>query len=117
MEQAEKLEILAACDFSGWREVRRGQPESSVSMAVLEAFASVTNLVGRIETEAAVERGRLAYNTALAYYDRIPWERMDSSDNDFRWLFNYREKLQEYARRLENFFVRCEREGFTCSRE
>ena len=115
MEYAEKIRLLKEYDFSAWREVERGNEETSIALNVLASFAEVTNLADGIKNENSTNFVRACYQNARGYFDRVKWDELDLLDSDFKWLFDFYNTLKEYGDGLDIFLKKYE-EGFNCSR-
>ena len=118
MNQSEKLALLAQCDFSWWREQDR--PEyvgkkwgevMGIGNAVHGLYGGIDNVVDGVRPQSSMEVVDIAYQFISDCYARIPFERMDRSDIDFRFLFEYREGLERLGEKLHKFKARFEADG------
>lgn len=122
MDLEKKLQILADCDFSAWRKWKRagGKPTESVhgfGDALNGLFGAVYNIVDSIGKDNDVELIYSAYGLLILDYAKVPFDEMDPQDEDFKFLFEYKEMLDELGKRLTIFIDRCHATGFKCSRE
>ncbi len=100
MNHAEKLKLLVQCDFSWHRERKRNSPSYGGEMEFLgfgNAFHGVYSGVGNIADGISPENAIVVASNAFGYmktcYGRIPWNDISEGDEDFRFLFEYREGM------------------------
>src|SRR3989338_10147576 len=124
MDQQKKLEILAACDFSEWRGWERaklaGKDPSEVhgfGQILFGMGGASSYLVGGHVSEESLELLMFGYKCLSDYYATVPFEQMDPTDEDFRFLFDYKERLDEFGRKIETFAERVRANGMKASKD
>ncbi len=114
MDLQRKLELLERADLSQWRKSQRakaaGLPVSGIAGLgnLLLAIAGPVSNLGAGINLGAVERLTEAYKAIRADYETIPFEEMDKEDEDFRFLFEYRHKINELEGKIEAFVAKVE---------
>ena len=124
MNQQRKLEILAAADFSGWRTHERAtrlgqsiEDTNGFGIVLWGMSGAASRLAGGHQSEESLQLLLRGYAVLAAYYATIPWHEMDPHDPDFKFLFDYREKLNELGRKVELFATRTRENGMKASAE
>ncbi|MCX6706770.1 MAG: hypothetical protein NT001_01365 [Candidatus Woesearchaeota archaeon] len=102
MDYARKLEILANADFSEWR---MNWERPSMGMLFCGLRGAMSNLADQYEEQPKemLQMIICAYNNMLIYYSEIPFDELDNNDEDFKFLFNFRDRLDDLGEKLEQF--------------
>src|SRR4030067_3566974 len=124
MDLEEKKAILVACDFSEWRGWERARRQGT-SLSEVHGFGeilfgiggAVSYLADGYESERSVESLTLGYKSLSNYYATIPFDQLDPSDEDFRFLFDYKKRLDEFGRTVDTFVERVRVNGVKASRD
>ena len=118
MDAERKREIITGADFSEASVLSQGK--SGFGQLVAGLKQSMQALL-RCTTDERARRclGNVAscYEDLISYYDSIPFDEMDRDDEDFRFLFEYREKLIEAGKQIQSFLDRVEQNGLRASAE
>ena len=69
------------------------------------------------QSEESLDLVLRAYETLAADYVTIPFGELDPSDTDFRFLFDYKERLDELGRKVEVFVSRTRANGMRASKD
>ncbi len=111
MDCKRKLEILVAADFSEWREwwrAKSGGKEPSTAHGfghMLFGMAGAASLLAQTgcQSEERLQLLISTYQHLVADYATIPFDEMDRSDEDFRFLFDYKAGLEKLGQKVEAF--------------
>lgn len=124
MDTKRKLEILAAADFSEWRKWGRAKQEGKDPSEVHGFGNALVGMAGAASTfadgyqrEKSLEILLYGYRCLSEDYATIPFYEIDPQDPDFRFLFQYRERLNELGQKVEAFATRTQENGMKASRE
>lgn len=121
MKLEEKLKILTDCDFSKWRQVQRKNPVKIKEIDnsfhtqgfgnVLSGIRGALDLLSknplRIEFLKYIKN---SYQFLKECYKRIPFAEIDEKDEDFKFLFDYKDKLNTLGILLNTYFIKFENE-------
>jgi len=110
MDKQRKLEVLADCDFSLWRKIERAK-QAGITPPTKGGFGNM--LFGMSGAVSCVAEN-LSYDEMIGLtldiykmieedYSTVPFDEMDSNDPDFKFLFDYKEKLDELGRKIKAF--------------
>jgi hypothetical protein len=117
MDELEKLEILAACDFSLWRKLERLGVRTAHELITgfshykLRLSDAVNFLSKGMGDDKDFEDSIFCYGSMIMDYDSIPFEDLDKNDPHFSFLFEYRDLLTELGQSLRSFILRYGAEG------
>ena len=124
MDYQKKLEILVAYDFSLWRKIQRAK-KSRATPPTEKGFGNVlwgmsgaaSSLAGGRQSEEYLDLILCAYETLAADYATISFDELDPNDTDFRFLFDYKKRLDELGRKIEVFVSRTRANGMRASKD
>jgi len=122
MNLERKLQILRNCDFSSWRKWKiEGNKQESLVMGFGFAIRYIQNLaddiVDGLSHEDAINNMHQCYGIVMSDYATVPFEEIDRSDEDFRFLFEYRDGLTKLGRRINVFVNQCRKLEFSVNNE
>ncbi|HRZ85483.1 MAG TPA: hypothetical protein P5277_01760 [Candidatus Paceibacterota bacterium] len=131
MDQQRKLEILVQCDFSEWREWKRIEQRGgdvskahgfgNVFFGVCGALSNLADNLAEINNTYSskdnLELVMFGYRLLSDKYSTIPFSEMEPSDEDFKFLFDYKEKLDMFGEKIQAFTQRLKAENMNGSRE
>ena len=109
MDLARKLQILEAANFS---EIKMNLENKIGFGILLGGIVMNINVISRknkseIDELEMIRNINKDYNQLVAYYQTIPFDEMDRSDEDFAYLFDFREGLEELGTKLSIFLYKC----------
>jgi hypothetical protein len=126
MDSERKLQILEASDFSEWRKWLRDKQEGKdLTEVEVHGFGNilfgmggaVSYLADGYESKEILELLLHGYQCLTEDYATIPFSEMDTQDSDFRFLFQYRERLNELGQKVQDFATRTLENGMKASRD
>ena len=118
MDADRKREIIEGADFSEAAVLSQGK--SGFGQLVAGLKQSMQGLL-RCTTDERARRflGNVTscYEDLIAHYASIPFDEMDRADEDFKFLFEYRDKLIEAGKQIQFFLDKVEQNGLRASDE
>ena len=116
MDYARKLEILAKADFSEWRS---NWELPGIGNLFFGMRGSLSYMADHHDEKyiSRLQHIICNYNNLIIFYSKIPFEEMDRSDNDFEFLFNFRDQIENLGDKVEKFVDKCIGSKFKASRD
>ena len=124
MDTKRKLGILAAADFSTWRKWERAKQEGKDPSEV-HGFGNVlfgmsgaaSNLADGLQPQKSLEILLYGYGCLSVDYATVPFDEMDPQDPDFRFLFQYKARLDELGQKVQAFATRTRENRMRASKD
>ena len=119
MDRERKIQILEDADFTE----RKMQPLGKIGFGQLVASLNAcVNMLchSKLKGDKAqywLQGFICTYNYLITYYDSIPFEEMDREDEDFKFLFEYRDMLDGAYESFVAFVDKCISNNFRGSAE
>ena len=105
MDIKRKLELLARYNFSGYASEYK---KNGFGNLVAGIFSETDLAVSRKKTSLknhSFDRQNEFYWKLVEYYNKVDFEELDKEDEDFRFLFDYSDKLIKLGQELNNFQI------------
>ncbi len=110
-----KAEILVGADFSLWRLIPRGyQTEEGLRTLLSGVWMAMDDFSEGTQTpEEHVTFLKSEYQLWTGYYGSIPFDKtkMDPEDPDFKFLWDWNEKLDSLGAPLEAYCNKCQQDN------
>jgi uncharacterized protein YdcH (DUF465 family) len=108
MEERRKLELLVKYDFSDWRYWVEGKRVKEYWGLVGSGLAGIFYLLSAIDREdqiGAIKKFKgleESYSVMISKYSEIDFSELDLEDPDFKFLFDYSEKLIDLGKEINH---------------
>jgi hypothetical protein len=120
MNLEEKLALLKACDFSEWRGSERASAQGLTANSdhgfgncLTSLNNDLYNLGRNFRAEESITGAVLKYEILSNRYATIPFEKMEPNDEDFKFLFSFKEKLEKFGSIFKIFVANYQQPGFS----